>query len=150
MATALILPVGAALFIQDNDGVFQSLSEHNRSPISVDTERFEKATRMANGSLRKLFIADKKTVSTSWSMLPSYTSMTVDGYWGAEDIKNFYLSAKGQGVFNVKIAYNAIRSETFLASFTSFSSTMVRRNIRDSAASTPQVFWDVSIALEEV
>lgn len=148
--TALVLPVGAALFLQDDAGVFHPLSEHNRSPISVDTERFEKTARMANGSLRKLFIADKKIVSTSWSMLPSYNSMTVDGYWGAEDLKNFYLGAKGQGAFNVKIAYTNTRTETFLAAFTSFSSTMVRRNIRDSAASVPQVFWDVSIALEEV
>jgi hypothetical protein len=147
---ALILPVGAALFIQDDAGVFQSLSEHNRSPISVDTERFEKTARMANGSLRKLFIADKKIVSTSWNMLPSYNTMTVDGYWGAEDIKSFYLSAKGQGTFNVKIAYNSTRSETFLASFTSFSSTMVRRNIKDIPSAGTQVFWDVSIALEEV
>jgi hypothetical protein len=150
MATALVLPVGAALFLQDDGGVFHPLSEHNRSPISVDTERFEKTARMANGSLRKLFIADKKIVSTSWSMLPSYTTMTVDGYWGAENLKAFYLSAKGQGTFNVKIAYNDTRSETFLAAFTSFSSTMVRRNITDGPASGKQVFWDVSIALEEV
>jgi hypothetical protein len=150
MATALVLPAGAALFMQDADGVFHSLTEHNRSPIIVETQRFEKTSRMANGSLRKLFIADKKTVSTSWSMVPSYTSMTVDGYWGAEDIKNFYLSAHGQGTFNVKIAYNSTRTETFLASFTSCSSTMVRRNVKEKAADTAQVFWDLSIALEEV
>lgn len=147
---ALNLPVGAALFIQDDAGAWQKITEHNRSPISVDTERFEKTARMANGSLRKLFIADKKIVSTSWSMLPSYSTMTVDGGWGAEDLKTFYLSAKGQGTFNVKIAYNFTRSETFLASFTSFSSTMVRRNVKMVSGIDPQVFWDVSIALEEV
>jgi hypothetical protein len=76
--------------------------------------------------------------------------MTVDGHWGAEDLKTFYLSAKGQGTFNVKIAYNNDRSDTFLASFTSFSSTMVRRNVKMVSGIDPQVFWDVSIALEEV
>jgi hypothetical protein len=150
MATTLILPAGAALFIQDADGVFQQLTEHNRSPISIDTERIEKASRMANGSLRKLFIADKKSISTSWSMVPSYTTMTVDGGWGAENIKEFYLSAKGQGTFNVKIAYNATRTETFVASFTSCSFNMIRRNVKEKSADTAQAFWDVSISLEEV
>lgn len=147
---ALILPVGSALFIQDAAGAWQKLTEHNRSPISVDTQRFEQTIRMANGSLRKLFIADKKTVSTSWSMLPSYTSMTVDGGWGAEDIKSFYLSAKGQGTFNARIAYNSSRTEDFVASFTSCSFNIIKRNVKANAADTAQLFWDVSIALEEV
>jgi hypothetical protein len=150
MATPLVLPVGAALFLQDAAGTWHQLTEHNRAPIVVDTQRFEKVSRMANGSLRKLFIADKKTVSTSWSMVPSYTTMTVDGGWGAENIKDFYKSAKGQGTFNVRIAYNATRKEEFAASFTACSSTMVRRNIRDSASSVPEVFWDLTISLEEV
>jgi hypothetical protein len=149
MAT-LILPAGAALFIQDAADAWQQLTEHNRSPIAIDTERIEKTSRMANGSLRKLFIADKKSISTSWSMVPSYTTMTVDGGWGAENIKDFYLSAKGQGTFNVKIAYNSTRTETFLASFTSCSASMVRRNVKEKAADTAQVFWDLSISLEEV
>jgi hypothetical protein len=147
---ALILPAGAALFIQDAADVWQQLTEHNRSPISVDTERLEKTARMANGSLRKLFIADKKNVSTSWTMVPSYSTMTVDGGWGAENIKDFYLSAKGQGTFNVKIAYNSTRTETFAASFTSCSFNMIRRNVKENSADTAQAFWDVSIALEEV
>ena len=128
MATALILPAGAALSLQDDAGVFHSLTEHNRSPITVETQRFEKTSRMANGSLRKLFIADKKTVSTSWSMVPSYSTMTVDGGWGAEDIKSFYLSAKGQGTFNARIAYNSSRTEDFVASFTSCSFNIIKRN----------------------
>ena len=150
MAIPLVLPVGAALFLQDAAGVYHSLTEHNRGPVTVETERFEKVARMANGSLRKLFIADKKLVSASWTMVPSYTTMTADGYWGAENIKAFYLSTHGQGTFNVKIAYNLERTETFLASFSSFSSTMVRRNIRNSAEQVAEAFWDISISLEEV
>jgi len=147
---ALTLPVGSALFIQDAAGAWQKLTEHNRSPISLDTQRFEQSARMANGSLRKLFIADKKTLSTSWSMVPSYTSMTVDGGWGAEDIKSFYLSSKGQGTFNARIAYNSSRTEEFVASFTSCSFNIIKRNVKANAADTAQLFWDVSIALEEV
>jgi hypothetical protein len=147
---ALILPVGSALFIQDANGTWQKLTEHNRSPISVDTQRFEQTSRMANGSLRKLFIADKKNLSTSWSMVPSYSTMTVDGGWGAEDIKSFYLSAKGQGTFNARIAYNSSRTEDFVASFASCSFNIIKRNVKSNAADTAQLFWDVSIALEEV
>jgi len=147
---ALTLPVGSALFIQDALGVWQKLTEHNRSPISVDVQRFEQTSRMANGSLRKLFIADKKNISTSWSMVPSYSTMTVDAGWGAEDIKAFYLSAKGQGTFNVRIAYNSARTEDFAASFTSCSFNMIKRNVKEKAADTAQAFWDVSISLEEV
>jgi hypothetical protein len=147
---ALILPVGSALLIQDADGTWQKLTEHNRSPVSVDIQRFEQTSRMANGSLRKLFIADKKTVSTSWSTVPSYSTMTVDGGWGAEDIKTFYLSAKGQGTFNARIAYNASRTEDFVASFASCSFNIIKRNVKEKSSDVAQAFWDVSISLEEV
>jgi hypothetical protein len=147
---ALVLPVGSALFIQDAVGVWQKLTEHNRSPISLDIQRFEQTARMANGSLRKLFIADKKNISTSWSMVPSYSTMTVDGGWGAEDLKTFYLSDKGKGTFNARIAYNTLRTEDFVASFTSCSFNLIKRNVKEKAADTAQAFWDVTIALEEV
>jgi hypothetical protein len=147
---AITLPVGSALFIQDAVGVWQKLTEHNRAPVSIDVERIEQTARMSNGSLRKLFIADKKNVSTSWNNIPSYSSMTVDSGWGAEDIKTFYLSAKGQGTFNVRIAYNSARTEDFVASFTSCSFNMTKRNVKEKAADTAQAFWDVSISLEEV
>lgn len=147
---ALTLPVGSALFIQDAAGVWQKLTEHNRSPISVDVQRFEQTSRMANGSLRKLFIADKKNLSTSWSMVPSYSTMTVDGGWGAEDIKSFYLGAKGQGTFNARIAYNTSRTEDFVASFTSCSFNLIKRNVKEKSADAAQAFWDVTISLEEV
>lgn len=147
---AINLPVGSALFIQDAAGAWQKITEHNRSPIALDVQRFEQTSRMANGSLRKLFIADKKSLSTSWSMLPSYSTMTVDGGWGAEDLKTFYLSAKGQGTFNVRIAYNLSRTEDFVASFTSCSFNIIKRNVKEKSSDTAQLFWDVTIALEEV
>ena len=147
---AITLPVGSALFIQDGGGTWQKLTEHNRAPVSLGVDRIEQTARMSNGSLRKLFIADKKSVSTSWNNIPSYSTMTVDAGWGAEDIKAFYLSAKGQGTFNVRIAYNLARTEEFVASFTSCSFNMNKRNVKGKAADTAQAFWDVSISLEEV
>ena len=147
---AINLPVGSALFIQDAANAWQKITEHNRSPIALDVQRFEQTSRMANGSLRKLFIADKKSLSTSWSMLPSYSTMTVDGGWGAEDLKTFYLSAKGQGTFNVRIAYNLSRTEEFVASFSACSFNIIKRNVKEKSSDTAQLFWDVTIALEEV
>lgn len=146
------LPVGLALFIDissTSTPTWQKISEHNRAPISLDPYRHEQTQRMANGSLRKIFIADKKTVSTSWSTLPSYTTMTVDGGYGAEDLRNFYLN-KGKGSFKVKISYNGTREEIFTAFFSNFSMTMTKRNVKDTGIVTPQEFWDVSISLEEV
>jgi hypothetical protein len=73
-----LIPVGYELG-SDTTGVptedleqsFIILSDHNRSPIDIANERIEQRQRMANGTMRSFFIADKLTISTSWSMLPS-------------------------------------------------------------------------------
>ena len=82
-------PVGSLIFFQ-NAGSWQALSEHNRASATLDVQRIEKTQRMSNGTLRKIHIADKDMLSVSWSALPSYASMTVDGFWGAMNIKEFY------------------------------------------------------------
>ena len=60
---ALTLPVGSLLFIDTGTDAttptWTKLSEHNRQPVSLDTKRIERAERMANGTMRKIFIADK-------------------------------------------------------------------------------------------
>ena len=50
---------------------FLILSDHNRSEINITNQRIEKKQRMINGTMRSFHIADKLTISTSWSMLPS-------------------------------------------------------------------------------
>ena len=50
---------------------FLITSDHNRSQISITNERIEQRQRMANGTMRSFFIADKLSIDTSWSMLPS-------------------------------------------------------------------------------
>lgn len=152
MAT-VYLPQGSVLFIDNSTSgaaTWQKVTEHNRAAIAMDTERFEKIQRMSNGTLRKIFIADKRTFNTAWSMLPSYSTMTVDGGWGAEDIRSFYHSAKGQGAFKIKIAYSAARTEEFTVSFSSANFTVVKRNVKAKTSDTAQEFWDVNFALEEV
>ena len=153
--TALTLPVGSVLYFDTGTDAttptWTKISEHNRAAINLDLNRIEKTQRMSNGSLRKIWIADKKEIATSWNALPTYSSLTVDGGYGAADIKAFYLD-KGKGTFKIKISYNAVtaRDEIVLASFTSCTFSISKRNIRSTTASVPQEFWDVSLSLEEV
>ena len=110
---------------------------------------------MANGTLRKYFIADKLTLSVSWEMIPSFRNETVDGAWGAEDIKNFYESTAGRGTFRVKInptvfspslveeSDGALADDyTYTMAFTSCDFTVLKRGL--------QTFWSVNISLEQV
>lgn len=55
----------------DLENAFIILSDHNRSAIDISNERIEQRQRMANGTMRSFFIADKLTISLSWSMIPS-------------------------------------------------------------------------------
>jgi hypothetical protein len=55
----------------DIDDSFIILSDHNRGAIDFSTERIEQRKRMVNGTMRSYHIADKLTISTSWSNLPS-------------------------------------------------------------------------------
>lgn len=153
--STLTLPVGSLIFVevtsQTNVKSWQALTEHNRSAAAMDIIRIEKSQRMSNGTLRKIFIADKDTLSVSWSALPSYSTMTADGHWGAMDIKSFY-ETYGQGVVKVKISPNGTvaKEKEMTMSFTSASFNMTKRNVKMNGLSVPQEFWDVSIALEEV
>jgi hypothetical protein len=141
---AMTLPVGSIITIAGS-----SLSEHNRQPVQLSNNRIESSQRMANGTLRKFFVADKESISVSWGMLPSFNTFTVDGGWGARDLKNFYESAQGRTSFTVTIKYG----ETTITKSMMFSSAtfeIARRNVREKLDSTPQEFWNVSISLEEV
>lgn len=50
---------------------FIILSDDNRAPLLFAPIRIEKRERMVNGRMRSTHIADKLTLSTSWTMLPS-------------------------------------------------------------------------------
>lgn len=133
---------------------FRRITEHNRSPLSINTERIESSQRMANGTLRKYFVADKLNLNASWEMIPSFRNETVDGGWGAEDIKNFYESAAGRGSFRVKINPTVFSPSlvegtaalsddyTYTMAFSSCDFTILKRGL--------QPFWSVNISLEQV
>ena len=134
---------------------FRRVTEQNRAPLSLNVERIESSQRMSNGTLRKYFIADKLNVSASWEMVPSFRNETVDGGWGAEDLKAFYESAAGRGAFRIKLNPTVFSTElieqsdgaladdyTYTVMFTSCDFTVVKRGL--------QPFWSVNISLEQV
>jgi hypothetical protein len=152
------MPRGSILQIQAKDLlaspagtslVWNKVTEHNRSEFSVQINRIEKQVRTANGSMRKFFIADKKSFSVGWTMLPSYRSLTVDGGWGAEDLRTFYNSAGGQGEFliRVNLAKDGTNQESsgyeeYNVIFSQCNFSVLKRGI--------QPHWSVNITLDEV
>ena len=156
--TALYLPRGSVLWIEAKDllatpagttKTWNKVSEHNRSPLEINVERIEAITRTSNGSLRKNHIADKRSFSVSWEMLPSYRDLTVDGGWGAEDLRQFYLSDDGKKTFNIRINLAKTGSdqsssgyESYTVSFSSCSFSVLKRGL--------QPHWSVSLTMDEV
>jgi hypothetical protein len=125
--TPITLPVGSLIKFNS-----VALSEHNRSPMAVGYNRIEKTQRMSNGTLRKFFIADKKSLNVSWDQLPSYSNYTIDGGYGALDLKTFYEGALGKGSFPVTISYSTqtgSTTETRNMIFTAFSCELTKRNV---------------------
>jgi hypothetical protein len=118
------------------------VTDHNRSALSVDVERIESKQRMADGTLRKYVIADKRTFSCSWDDLPSLTGQTVDGGMGAAAIEAFYLA--NQGAFTL-VLYNNTNTiaGTYTVMFSEYSKTIKKRY-----AGTE--LWSVDVSLEEV
>ena len=155
---AIILPRGSIFSIEAKDllatpagttNKWNKVTEHNRTDFSISVERIEKVTRTSNGTLRKNFIKDKRKFSTSWDMLPSYRTLTVDGAWGAEDLRSFYLGEQGQGSFKIRlnIAQNGVSQESsgyeeYTVIITDMSFAIAKRGL--------QPHWNVSLSMDEV
>jgi len=133
------LPRGSILSIEAIDllgspagKIWNKVSEHNRSDLEVGMERIEQSKRMSNGTLRKFFIADKKSFSTSWTMLPSYRTLTVEGAWF-----NIKINLAKSGTDQTASGY-----ESYTVMFRECSFNIIKRGL--------QPFWNVSISMEEV
>jgi hypothetical protein len=151
--STIYLPVGSILYLNSTI----KLSEHNRQPVSIGKNRIEQVKRMSNGLMRKFFITEKETLSVSWTMLPSFSTMTVDGGYGAADLKTFYEgtaskaagSLSGRSTFDVSISYgNTVKNMEMM--FTSCSFEIVKRNVKEKTTDSPQEFWNVSLSMEQV
>ena len=131
------------------------ITDHNRAPLSVNTDRIETRTRMANGTLRVNFIANKLKISSSWDRVPTLDSKTADGNKGAAYLKNLYDTQGATPVTVVLTIKNGsdglTTSVTKSMVFASFTYEIISRNT--SYGSTTHGGFDLvnmSIDLEEV
>lgn len=151
--STVYLPVGSVLYFNSTI----KLSEHSRQPVSISPSRIEKMQRMANGTMRKFYVADKESITVSWNKLPSKSSFTIDGGQGALDLRDFYngTASKASGALSGRSSFDVTIKEgsttrTIEMMFTAFSLEMVNRNVKQASGDTPQEFWNLSITLEEV
>ena len=95
--------------------VWYRFTDHNREPISINTEIIESAQRMANGKMRKYVVSQKNKFSTSWKYVPSLSfkidpvtrlelsgevnQLTVDGHKSAAWIESFYQTNSGLPIY---------------------------------------------------
>lgn len=93
--------------------VWYKLTDHNREPIQISTERIESSNRMANGSMRKYVISQKDIISASWKYVPSRESGndgTVDGFRSVSWIEAFYHANAGLPIW-LKVVSSGLDSE---------------------------------------
>lgn len=155
---SMFLPRGSILYIEAKDllatpagttKVWNKVTEHNRSSLDLGIERIEKVVRTSNGTLRKNHIADKRKFQLSWEMLPSYRNLTIDGGWGAEDLRSFYFGDEGKQSFNIRVNLaktgldqSSSGYESYNVIISSCNFTVVKRGL--------QPHWNVSLSLDEV
>jgi len=122
---------------------FLFLTDDNRQPIDIKTERIEKRERMINGRMRSYHIADKTTVSVNWDMIPSRSH---------ENFPNFdrsfwvFLAYDRKGIFKgTPEPYDHLRQYNQLIEMfiSDFSYSVEKRGTKFD-------YWNVSVTLEEV
>jgi hypothetical protein len=157
---------------------FLILSDDNRQPIDFKPTRIEKRERMINGRMRSYHVADKLTISTSWSMLPSRSfalapefnssngkplvkeknslEYTSDGGAGGVELLDWY--ENHQGSFWVYLAYdkysNFGKDDTDYGHLGQYNQ-LVEMFFSDFSYSVQKRggsnhdFWNISVTLEE-
>jgi len=152
---------------------FLLITDDNRQPLQFKNERIEKRERMINGRMRSYHIADKLTLSTSWSLIPSRShddvptfntvsglspnkAYTTDGGAGGADMLEWYESHKGS--FWVFLAYD--KKGIFKGTTDQYDqlqqyNQVVEMFISDFSYSVEKRgnkfdYWNVTLTLEEV
>lgn len=139
------------------------VTDHGRKTLTQDVEFIGNDKRMADGTLRRQFIARKKKWNVSWEMVPSSNNIagslkTADGGMSGEQIEEFYFANQGKfrmilrrgsamSLSDPSPAESAIPFEDsnfYVANvmFTEFSKEVVKRGKID--------FWNINVTLEEV
>jgi hypothetical protein len=139
--------IQAGIQVSLDGTTWYKLTDHNRKEIQVNPTLIEKSQRMSNGTMRKYVIAKKNVISTSWEMIPSKTSLTVDGNYSSAWMDAFYsansgvpvylklvsssdtVPAKGVAPNDSTFKTSLTNSKTYTVFITQFSSTTTHRNI---------------------
>lgn len=136
------MPKGSILEIEYNS-VWNKVTEHNRSPLEISNDRIENVKRMANGTLRKYYVADKKRFSTSWNFVPGTQTHLVDTAWTVEDLKTFFASNDGKSSFRIRIKKaDGTYDGPYTVIFNKFDPTIIKRGI--------DTFYNLDIEMQEV
>jgi hypothetical protein len=157
---------------------FIVLSDDNRGPLQFDTQRIEKRERMINGRMRSYHIADKLSLSTSWTRVPSRSFASFPGLdpLSANPASNAgeqYTSDGGAGGVEILDWYNNHQDSfwVYLAydKYTDFAEDDANRYSRlgqyneviemfisgfsysvEKRGGSNFDFWNISVSLEEV
>jgi hypothetical protein len=116
---------------------WQKLTDHNREPIDISQEIIETQARMANGRMKKYVVAQKNTISVSWSYVPSKTSETADLNQSAAWLESFYKAYAGVPVYLKVVSSELNQSGSFVTAqygfevytvfMNNFSKTIINR-----------------------
>lgn len=117
-----------------------AVTDHNRSELGMAPERIEKKQRMADGTMRKYIVADKITFTVSWTDLPHSAVYTVDGFWGANEISDFY--SDNPGAFSLEVTFGDGTVKVYQVMFSDFNANLKKRGLYD--------LYEVSVTMEEV
>jgi hypothetical protein len=139
------------------------VTDHGRGPLGVSVERLGIDKRMADGTLRRQFIKNKRAWSMGWENIPSRNNVsggisTADGGMSGTEIEEFFNatpgkfrlvlkrgSAIGKTVPNpAETALPYEDSDFYICNvmFTEFSKEVRKRGIVD--------LWGINVTLEEV
>lgn len=134
--SALVLPIGPIFSFSGN-----RVSDHNRQPLQITSTRIENRKRMADGTLRTFVVAKPRQFKCSWKNLPRTDNRTVDGFWGADSINNFYSTTNGS--FTLTVVQGDNTSENITVIFADCS-------LNVSSRTSYVDLYDVDITMDEV
>lgn len=140
----MILPIHCGITFArpiDSGYLTARATDHNRSPISITKDRIENKQRMVDGTLRKFTVTTKRLIKVSWTELPNKTSVTVDKFWGADALQDFYDSHNGD--FFITINYGDSTNDVIRVMFSDFDMKLSKRGLYTD-------FYDISLGMEEV
>ena len=139
------------------------VTDHGRSTLNMSVERLGIDKRMADGTLRRQFVKNKRAWSVGWDNIPSKNNVsggmsTADGGMAGTDIEAFYNSTPGKfrlvlrrgsasGVTVPNPAETALPFEDsnfYICNvmFTEFTKEVRKRGVVD--------LWNVNVTMEEV